>query len=195
MTTRLQKRFRKLAKTWRSAAATIAAAAAVAAVTISAGVAGTAAAASSQAAAEPETSRSVVEDFTYPGAAQILAEKNVKLTTGDGHIVLAVCGTPPVGDIGLIEVYTSDPSTNDGGEVCFKVLGATGLLNMQVPAVFEIRGDGRRTGTGHDITAVVQTEGEQPKTIEVDSDGSTQVGEGTFPAGPPATLLQLRVTG
>jgi len=42
---------------------------------------------------------------------------------------------------------------------------------MEVPAVFEIHGDGRRTGTGHDITATIKPEGGQPSTVKVDPDG------------------------
>ena len=138
---------------------------------------------------------SIAEDFSYPEPAKVLAEHGVKLTSGNGKIDIADCAAPPVGDIGLIEVYTTDITVNGDGAVCFRVLGVPGLLNMEVPAVFEIRGDGRRSGTGHDITATIRPEGAQATTVEVDPDGSTQVGIGTDPPGAPTTLLQLKVTG
>jgi hypothetical protein len=139
---------------------------------------------------------SLVEDFSYPNAEEILAKTNVKLISGDGNIEIADCKEPPSGDIGLIKVYTSDVAINEKGLVCFRAAGKTGLLTMEVPGVFEIRGDGQRPGTGHDITAIIKPEGgEQLPPIKVDPDGSTQVGIGTDPPGPPATLLQLRVTG
>jgi hypothetical protein len=113
--------------------------------------------------ADPVAVSSLVDDGVYPGAAQILAEQNVRLLAGDGHITLADCATPPVGDIGLLKVYTTDDTIgSDGiGRVCFKVTATVGWLTLQVPGVYEIRGDGQRTGTGHEVTAdLVSDEGE-----------------------------------
>jgi hypothetical protein len=138
-----------------------------------------------------------VERFAYPGAADILATANVRLGTGDGHIVFADCATPPVGDIGLLKVYTTDETIGpDGiGRVCFKVTATSGWLNLEVPGVYEIRGDGQRTGTGHEVTAeLVDDEGEEI-VVDVDPDGSTQVGQGADPNAPPTMLLRLTVTG
>ncbi|MEU4561954.1 hypothetical protein AB0F72_26520 [Actinoplanes sp. NPDC023936] len=142
-----------------------------------------------------DTPASAVEDHMYPGAAGILAEKNVKLLTGDGNILFIDCSTPAIGDIGNIEVYTTDIDINGGNPLCFRVSGNKGLLNMEVPAVFEIRGDGQEPGTGHAITATVKPDGGTAKTVTVDPDGSTQVGITEDPPGPPTTLLQLKVTG
>jgi hypothetical protein len=149
------------------------------------------------ASADTEEQFSTVEDFSYPGAGQILAQQNVKLISGDGRIVLADCNNPPDSDVTFIYVYTTDLSVNGGDSVCFRVLGAPGVLTMEVPAVYEIRGDGRTAGSGdgHDITAVVKPQGGEATKVDVDSDGSTQVGVGTDPPGPPTTLLQLRVNG
>lgn len=149
------------------------------------------------AKAETQESQSLVEDFSYPGAAQIFAAQNVKLISGDGKIMIADCGNPPNADITFIYVYTSDLSVNGGDPVCFRVLGTPGVLTMEVPAVFEIRGDGRvpGSGDGHDVTAMVRPQGGQPTTIQLDSDGSTPIGIGTDPPGPPTTLLQLTAKG
>lgn len=136
---------------------------------------------------------SIVEDFAYPQAAQILAQYTVKLISGDGGILFVDCATPPVGDIGLISVYTTAPIGADGlGRLCFEVTKASGHIELEVPAVYEIRGDGRKTGTGHKTTAIVRTDAGQLPPVTVDPSGSTQVGVGT--SGPPATLLQLVVT-
>lgn len=137
----------------------------------------------------------LIENYRYPNADQVLAEHNVRLISGDGLIVMASCDDPPLQDIGVIRVYTSDISVNNGGQVCFKVLGSSrGLLTMEVPNVFEIRGDGQRPGAGHKVTATIKPEDGPQDTVVVDPDGSTQVGIGTAPPGPPTTLLELRVT-
>ncbi|GID29727.1 uncharacterized protein DUF1080 [Paractinoplanes brasiliensis] len=137
----------------------------------------------------------LADDLPYPGAAQILAEQNVRLIAGDGHIRLVSCATPVSGDIGLVKVYTTDEAIGaDGiGRVCFRVSGPTGLLTLQVPGVYEIRGDGLRTGAGHEISADLRTDDGEAVSVEVDPDGSTQVGLGADPHGSPTTLLRLVV--
>jgi hypothetical protein len=140
---------------------------------------------------------SLVEDYAYPGAAEILAQQNVKVISGDGHILVADCATPPVSNIGLLKVYTTDETIGaDGiGRVCFKVTGARGLLNLEVPGVYEIRGDGQATGTGHEVTAELKTDDGDKLTVDVDPDGSTPVGLGADPDNEPTMLLRLTVTG
>ncbi|KAB1155637.1 hypothetical protein ACLQ20_00300 [Micromonospora sp. DT46] len=140
---------------------------------------------------------SIVEDFKYPNAAEILATQNVKLIRGDGHILLVDCATPPVGDIGLLKVRTTDEQIGaDGiGRVCFKVTSPSGWLELEVPGVYEIRGDGQRTGTGHEVTAELESDEGEEITVDVDPDGSTQVGLGADPTASPTMLLRLTVTG
>ncbi|BCY13430.1 hypothetical protein [Actinoplanes sp. L3-i22] len=148
------------------------------------------------AAADADVPPSAVEDFTYPGAATILAQKNIKLISGDGNILLVDCTTPADGDIGLLKVWTTEENigTSGKGLVCFKVYATTGLLNLEVPGVFEIRGDGLKAGTGHDVVAKLETDDGDKLSVDVDPDGSTPVGVGV--AGDPATvLLQLQVNG
>ncbi|WP_144118422.1 RICIN domain-containing protein [Catellatospora sichuanensis] len=150
---------------------------------------------SSPAHAETPAITTLVEDGSYPAAAHILQTQNVKLIAGDGHIVLADCSNPPPGDIGLLKVYTTDETIGaDGiGRVCFKINGSVGRLDLQVPGVYEIRGDGQRTGTGHQVKATLVTDTGVDLTVDLDPDGSTQVGLGADPDSPPTTLLQLRV--
>ncbi|TDB93415.1 hypothetical protein E1267_43440 [Nonomuraea longispora] len=51
---------------------------------------------------------------------------------------------------------------------------SSGVLNLEVPGVYEIRGDGQREGTGHEVTAELRTDDGEELTVEVDPDGSTQ---------------------
>jgi hypothetical protein len=144
-----------------------------------------------RSAAAADAPGSVVEDYLYPNAAQILEEQNIRLISGDGHIVLADCATPipPNAEIGLLWVHSTDVSIGDEGAVCFKVRASTGILNLEVPGVYEIRGDGLRTGAGHKVTAELVSDTGEELTVEIDPDGSTPVGEGE--GQPPTTLLRL----
>ncbi|NUO59721.1 MAG: trypsin-like serine protease [Hamadaea sp.] len=139
---------------------------------------------------------SLVDDgvHPYPGAAEILAAHNVRLISGDGHILLADCATPAQGDIGLVKVWTTDETIGaDGlGRVCFRVTASSGVLNLEVPGVYEIRGDGQREGTGHQVTAQLRSDTGNQLTVDVDPDGSTPVGLGADPEASPTMLLQLR---
>jgi hypothetical protein len=140
--------------------------------------------------------RSLVEEGAYPDAAEISSAQHIELISGDGHILLADCATPPVNNVGVLKVYTTDviPS-NDDGVFCFHVTAGTGLLNLRVPAVYEIRGDGQRSGTGHEVTATVTTDSGHVTSVAVDPSGSTQVGVGASTDNDPTTLLQLAVNG
>ncbi|MET7819132.1 hypothetical protein OHQ88_29470 [Micromonospora zamorensis] len=136
---------------------------------------------------------SIVEDFKYPGAAAILAAQNIELISGDGHIVLADCGTPVSNNIGVIKVWTTEPiGQASDGLVCFKALAATGRLDLKVPGVYEIRGDGQTSTTGHNGTATVTTDAGTRTTKDLDPNGSTQFGIGDG-GEEPTTLLQLTV--
>lgn len=138
---------------------------------------------------------SVVENYEYPGREQIESQDKVKLIAGDGNIIYADCTQPPTGPVGLIEVRSTslEVGKQHDGRVCFRVLGTTGNLTMKLPDVFEIRGDGRQPGTGHKGKADVVSNSGQQKTVELDPDGSMQVGVGN-PGGEPSTLLRLEIT-
>ncbi|MGM1065765.1 hypothetical protein, partial [Saccharothrix sp. Mg75] len=179
------RRYRRM-KSWSRAVVTALAAGAV----VSGGV--FAAQADQTIAADEQ--QSLVEDFAYPGRDRIEVEDNVKLVSGDGHVIYADCSQPPSGPVQLIEVYSSDLSVGmqEDGRVCFKVTGASGYLTLMLPDVFEIRGDGRAPGAGHKGTAEVIGESGQRKTVELDPDGSAQVGIGV-PGGEPSTLLRLEI--
>ncbi len=73
-----------------------------------------------------------VENFDYPQADKILAEQNVVLKRGDGHITLADCAT----GTGQLEVMARDQS-----KICFAVKGNSGWLTLELPSVYRIRGN------------------------------------------------------
>jgi hypothetical protein len=146
--------------------------------------------------AATDTQSSTVEDGNYPGAAAIEATENIHLISGDGHIVLADCATAPVDGIGVMRVDTTDVVGPDGaGEVCFKVTASSGVLNLTLPAVYSIRGDGYPafSGNGHNGTAEVIPDGGVATSVTLKPDQSIQVGIAADPPGPPTTLLQLTV--
>jgi hypothetical protein len=144
---------------------------------------------------DADSPSSIVEDYSYPGAADILAQKHIKLISGDGHIILADCATPTVDNVNVLQVWASDDLGN-GAKYCFQVLAARGLLTMDVPGVYEIHGDGvTGTGAGHQVTADVKPVGGDTTSVAVDPDGSTQVGLGANPNNPPTTLLKLTAVG
>ncbi|MEK2479135.1 hypothetical protein [Streptomyces noursei] len=125
---------------------------------------------------------SAVEDFGYPNADKILEEKKIKLIRGDGHLLLAECGSSPQ----QIKVWT-----RGGGDFCFQATAKTAFLTMEVPKVFALETASRPISA--DLTA-----GSKKETVKVSKEdprqnGYQSVGEGV--RGATSTLVELRVTG
>ncbi|WP_380282319.1 trypsin-like serine protease [Kitasatospora purpeofusca] len=118
-----------------------------------------------------------VEDFAYPGAAQVLADRNIVVKTGDGHIRLADCASGP----GLVELYSRSATPS---HVCFRITGPTGYLALEIPKVYNIRGD------SHTLKATLNTAG-SVTALDVNKNDWTPVGEST---GDATTLLELTAT-
>ncbi|MET9229434.1 hypothetical protein [Lentzea sp. NPDC003310] len=135
----------------------------------------------------------LVEDFAYPDAARILAEDNVELISGDGHIVYTPCVQQPKNGIGVMEVGSVDDTVGPTGDgkVCFKVLGNTGWLTLRIPNVFEIRGDGFGTVSGHKGTAEVTRDSGERRKVDLNPNGHQQVGIGSN--GPEEALVRLEI--
>jgi hypothetical protein len=139
-------------------------------------------------AAADEQPSSLVEDYSYPGAAQVEAARGIKLIKGDGHISLIDCGSDPnLPPENLILVQSSRQGTPAETNYCFKAIGTSGLLTMEIGEVYFIRGEGERTIGAkvevQDATPVVETERVDP--------GEWQpigIGQGRG----EATLLELR---
>ncbi|SHF00600.1 hypothetical protein [Streptoalloteichus hindustanus] len=143
-----------------------------------------------QASDQPPTEQqpSTVEDYAYPGADAILKQYGVKLIAGDGHILFAECSS----GTDLIRVRTNEGIGAGGkGAICFRVTAPAGYLTLKVPAVYEIRGDGYGSTKGHKLKAELTTDAGEHKVVDVNPNGSTQVGVSTEPPGEPTTLLRL----
>ncbi|MFJ3794249.1 trypsin-like serine protease [Kitasatospora sp. NPDC090091] len=120
-----------------------------------------------------------VENFAYPDAAKVLAERNITLKSGDGHIVLADCAAGP----GQVQLYSraANPS-----KVCFKINGPAGYLALEIPKIYNIKGD------DHTVKATVSTDG-NASTFDVVKNTWTPIGEGGT-ASSATTLLELTAT-
>ncbi len=133
-----------------------------------------------QAAADDTLPPYAVEDFAYPGAAEILQERGLKVFRGDGHILVARCD----GTANQIQIWSREG--DEDSRFCFQATATSGYLTLEIPDVFALQTADRPISA--DLTAEGKTE-----TVNVGKDGFEGVGEGT--GGAPAVLVELRVTG
>jgi hypothetical protein len=123
---------------------------------------------------------SLVEDYSYPGAAAVQAAHQIKLISGDGHIMLATCD-PAATDLITVESYNN---INEP-QYCFKVTGTTGYLSLEIPKVFFI-------WTGDDkVTATVTVSGVEQAPLVIPANDGSPVGSGD--TQNHAVLLELMV--
>ncbi|SDP15843.1 hypothetical protein SAMN04487905_102204 [Actinopolyspora xinjiangensis] len=121
----------------------------------------------------------IVEDYSYPGAAQIEDETGVKLIEGDGNIIKVGCDK----DTPLIRVDSANTSIDRS---CYEVIDAHGWLTMEIPNVYSIRGD------DHTVNATVTSNG-QSEQVVIPSGKTTAIGIGNGADEDPAALVELRV--
>lgn len=128
-----------------------------------------------------------IEDYTYPGAAHILASQGILLKKGDGRILLTDCGLAA----DQIKVSTvKDEAAGRKEMYCFTVIGTTGYLTLELPRVFALEAT-----EDHPISADL-TAGGQTTTIRVPKGGFATVGEGDLPSGGKrSVLVEIRVSG
>jgi hypothetical protein len=119
-----------------------------------------------------------VEDFNYPQANKILAEKNIVLKRGDGHITLADC----VSGTGQLEVWARSKD-----KICFQVTGNSGWLTLEIPSVYGIKGNDY-------ATQVDMTTGTEEKSFDVDKNAWTAVGESADEQGREFMLVEIRAS-
>jgi hypothetical protein len=130
------------------------------------------------------TPPAAVEDYSYPGADRILTEKGIKLKKGDGRILLADCDRAAQ----QIRVLTvEDTSANRAGTYCFRAIGKSGRLTLELPRVFAVE------AADHPVRADLTANG-QTTSVNVPQGGWESVGEG-IPGGARSVLVELRVTG
>ncbi|MFF3017337.1 hypothetical protein [Streptomyces sp. NPDC057939] len=131
---------------------------------------------SAMAAVADEGPGYAVEDFGYPDADKILAERGITLKRGDGHIVLADCASAT----DLLEVWSR---AND--KICFRVTGTTGYLSLEIPAVFAVKGNSYSA-------KVDMTTGPEEKQFDVNKNAWTPVGESADEQGRDFMLMEIR---
>lgn len=120
-----------------------------------------------------------VEDFSYPQADKILAEQNVVLKRGDGHITLAGCAS----GTGLIQIMAREHAQ----PICFQVVGNSGWLTMEIPAVYTVRGNDY-------TTQVDMTVGTEQKSFDIVKNSWTAVGESADEQGREFMLVEIRTS-
>ncbi|WP_327684389.1 hypothetical protein [Streptomyces sp. NBC_00467] len=119
-----------------------------------------------------------VEDFAYPQADKILAEKNIVLKRGDGHITYVDCAS----GTGFLEVWARAKD-----KICFKVVGNSGWLTLEIPAVYTIKGNDY-------TTEVDMTVGTETKSFDIAKNSWTSVGESADEQGREHMLVEIRST-
>ncbi|WP_334270995.1 hypothetical protein [Saccharopolyspora indica] len=117
-----------------------------------------------------------VEEYDYPGADQIFADRGIRLLKGDGGIVLADCAAE--GPVIRVKSITLRDS-------CFRVVGASGWLTMEIPRVFAIQGG------SHNVAARITSNG-KTEAVDISPGEYTPVGEGE--SSDPATLVELHAS-
>ncbi|WP_327738122.1 hypothetical protein OG749_34410 [Streptomyces nojiriensis] len=128
---------------------------------------------------------SAVEDGAYPNADQILAQRGITLTKGDGGIILADCAQAGSFQVKVLAVTTPD---DDEDQICFAAPGATGFLAFTIPDAYRIFTYGRS------VKASLSTNEQPAETVEVAKDSTKGIGESIDP-NARAVLLELRITG
>ncbi|MEV7523864.1 hypothetical protein [Streptomyces sp. NPDC091371] len=119
-----------------------------------------------------------IEDYNYPNADKILAEQGIVLKRGDGHIVLANCGS----EENLLKFLARDRA-----DVCFKVTGDEGFLTLEIKSVH-----GVRTADSGNTHLAMTAEGDDR--VEYDIPAKTWEGVGESVDGREHVLVEIRVT-
>jgi hypothetical protein len=161
-------------------AATIATLAGAGAMAMAVGVLAPAGATQSSSAAVDDLPPFAVEDFEYPRADQILAERGFLLKRGDGHIVLAECTQPNVLSVSARGLA--------GEDVCFRVTGDEGFLTMELPGAYLVHTNDYTT------TELETTVDGESTSYEFGSDEWGSIGEAVDPESREHTLVEIRVS-
>ncbi|AKZ60063.1 putative secreted protein [Streptomyces ambofaciens ATCC 23877] len=120
-----------------------------------------------------------VEDFAYPEADRILRERGIVLKRGDGHITLADCASGP----GLLQVM----ARREDDVICFRTVGTSGWLTLEIPAVYVVRGNDY-------TTRVDMSVGDEEKSFDIEKNTWTSVGESADEQGREFMLMEIRTS-
>lgn len=119
-----------------------------------------------------------IEDFGYPDAAKIEAERAIALKRGDGNILLQACD-------GTQDITVNTRSGEK--DYCFDVKAKPGYLTLSVPKAWGI-------WTGDAPVKSTIEAGGQTTVIDAPANDFTSFGEATAES-VPSTLIELRVGG
>ncbi|WP_329071753.1 hypothetical protein [Streptomyces sp. NBC_01429] len=119
-----------------------------------------------------------VEDYVYPGAEKIFAERGIRLKTGDGNILLVDCASAT----GLVEVWARGHD-----KFCFQVKGNTGYLAMELPQVYAVKGNDYKLQVDMEVAG-------KETSFDIAKNTWTPVGESADPEGRDHTLLEIHAT-
>ncbi|MYX94492.1 hypothetical protein GT045_06625 [Streptomyces sp. SID486] len=120
-----------------------------------------------------------VEDFNYPGADAIKAQKGIVLKRGDGHVTLADCAS----GTGLMEVYSRKSE-----KICFRATGSSGYLSLEIPSVYGVKGE-----ADHEADVKLTTDG-ATQSIDVGKGEWKAAGEAADPDGRDFVLVEIRTS-
>ncbi|MFI5495786.1 hypothetical protein [Actinoplanes sp. NPDC051859] len=141
-------------------------------------------------AAESPSASSLVEDYSYPGAAQILAKDELKLIGGDGHIMF----TKRINPLTEVQCQTTEIQVEQfvaggsGWYYCFKTIGTTGVLTLEVPATYGVRSGANPLYVSADLS-----QGADPDPILVPANTPVGIYPGSGNEEPEAVLVEIRL--
>jgi hypothetical protein len=136
-----------------------------------------------------DTPPSIVEDFTHPDAAGILARHGLKLFKGDGHIMFDSARTFSESQCptGLIQVEKSLDEEPYGMYYCFRTIGTKGFLTLEVPGTFGVRG-----GSEEIVVKAKLPDGTVLPPYEVQPNQPVAIEPGDGNEAPQAILVEIR---
>ena len=140
------------------------------------------------AAAATEGPSSLVEDYSYPGAADILAQHDVELISGDGHIMFVT--SHPISDDQRCDTGQIAVEKNlnvDPWDVfyCFRTIGSAGVLKLRIPGTFGVRGGDKP------LVATAQLSDGKEKEYAIPANGNVAIDPGQGSDSPTAILVEL----
>ncbi|MFF1908292.1 trypsin-like serine protease [Kitasatospora sp. NPDC058218] len=125
-----------------------------------------------------------VENLAYPGATEILAERGITITRGDGRVNLVDCADGNW----EIRVGATTPDPTDLDMVCFDAPYDSGYVALSLPQAYLVKTVGRS------VRASLSVNQKPTETLDVPANTNKAFGEGVDP-NSPAVLLELRITG
>ncbi|WP_037864554.1 hypothetical protein [Streptomyces sp. NRRL S-340] len=124
----------------------------------------------------------LVEDFDYPGAAQVQQDRGVTLKRGDGHVWLT-----DVTSLNECSGASNIAIESRKGLFCFKTNAKSGYLTLELPDTFSI------WTQNHPVKATLTAEGKNT-VVNAPANDLTPVGE-SGDTGLRSVLVEIRVTG